>query len=96
MNCTGSSTSNCTSCKTTGTYLYYTSALSTCTLACLSGYYTSLMTCLACSYTCINCSIISTNCTACPITRTLSSQTCPCNTGYYDTGLSSATCLCII
>jgi len=49
MNCTGSSTSNCTSCPTTGNYLYYTSTLSTCTSACSPGYYASGYICLACN-----------------------------------------------
>ena len=47
LTCSGSSTT-CLTCDSTGYYPYYTQILSTCTSACLSRYYTSGYTCLAC------------------------------------------------
>lgn len=48
--------------------------------------------CSSCNYTCLTCSSIESNCTSCDGTRNLTSNTCPCSTGYFDVGNSTRTC----
>jgi hypothetical protein len=55
---------------------------------CGNNYYidtTNLSNCLGCDVTCLTCSgSLSTNCISCTSTRTLTGNSCPCNTGYYE------------
>ncbi|CAK88624.1 unnamed protein product (macronuclear) [Paramecium tetraurelia] len=58
---------------------------------CLLGYYDNgfSQSCQQCSYTCLSCINSSTYCTSCEYTRHLDQNLCPCNTGYFEKGLSN-------
>jgi hypothetical protein len=91
---------NCTSCRSTRTLSgtntcdciagYTETGAERCTCGAL--YYNPTTTnCTAtCHYSCLTCSINTTNCLKCPVSRSLSSGVCSCNSGLYDAGV--ATC----
>ena len=61
----------------------------TCYDVCPTGYAIGTDYCVLCSYTCATCQIDGTSCNTCPnnANRTLNTNACPCDTGYYDTGV---------
>ena len=79
LNCSGFSSTNCTSCYSNATLQANSSCL------CNSGYYWTGVLCALCNNTCLNCSGGSfLNCTSCPENSTLQvNNSCLCNNSFF-------------
>lgn len=84
--------SSITICTTCSSVTHYRPSTVGTVCECVPGYYydSVILACSLCDYTCDTCNGVSTSCTGCPTasSRTLNTiNSCPCNSGYTDTGV---------
>jgi hypothetical protein len=100
--CNGSAATNCLTCDTSRVYAEAAgtcscnsgltdTGLRVCVAtACAAGTFQNGSACQACHYSCATCNLTATNCLTCPSSssRTLASNTCPCDAATFDNGVA--------